>query len=268
MRHSGAQQMRRAAQQSAGCPTFGFGMEKRGRQIYLGTSGWSYDHWREAFYPENLPTERMLAYYAQHFHTAEINNSFYQLPAKNTLKHWFEATPEDFLFTVKASRYITHMKKLKEPQKSVGAFLRRIRSLGNKLGPVLFQLPPRWHFNKERLAAFLAALSREFRYAFEFRDHSWLNQDTYDLLSRYDAAFCIYELDGFVSPRPITSDLVYVRLHGPEGPYQGSYDARSLSGWASALATWAAQGCDVYCYFDNDERGYAAQNAMHLQTML
>jgi uncharacterized protein YecE (DUF72 family) len=238
------------------------------QRIYVGTSGWSYDHWKGPFYPGHLACDRMLDYYAEQFRSTEINSSFYHLPAEETLKLWHDATPEDFLFTAKASRYITHMKKLKDPKQSVNAFLRRIRTLGDKLGPILFQLPPRWHFNKERLAAFLDALSREFRYAFEFRDRSWLNEEAYDLLSRHGAAFCIYELDGFLSPREITSDLVYVRLHGPDGPYQGSYDDKSLSGWASAFAGWAAQGRAVYCYFDNDERAYAARNAIRLQAML
>jgi uncharacterized protein YecE (DUF72 family) len=237
-------------------------------QIHIGTSGWSYDHWKGPFYPGHLADERMLACYAGHFRTTEINTSFYHLPAEETLKLWHELTPADFLFAVKGSRYITHMKKLKDPGQSVSAFLRRIRILGDKLGPILFQLPPRWRFNKERLAAFLDALSGEFRYAFEFRDRSWLNEETREMLSRHGAAFCIYELGGFLSPKEITSDLVYVRLHGPGGPYQGSYNDECLSGWAGDFARWAAQGHAVFCYFDNDERGYAARNAMSLQAML
>jgi len=236
--------------------------------IRVGTSGWSYDHWKGPFYPARLAGGQMLAFYAEHFRTAEINSSFYRLPAQATLNRWRECTPADFLFTAKASRYITHMKKLGDPRRSVSAFLRRIRLLGDKLGPILFQLPPSWRFDGERLAAFLAALSGEFRYAFEFRDRSWLNDEVYELLSRHGAAFCIYELDGFLSPREMTSDIVYVRLHGPDGPYRGSYDARSLAGWAADLRRWAALGCTVYCYFDNDERGYAARNALRLQSLL
>jgi uncharacterized protein YecE (DUF72 family) len=238
------------------------------QRIHVGTSGWSYDHWKGPFYPGHLAGERMLAYYAGHFRTTEINSSFYRLPAKETLKRWHDGTPEDFLFSAKASRYITHLKKLEDPKQSVSAFLRRIRILGDKLGPILFQLPPRWQFNKERLAAFLDALSGEFHYAFEFRDRSWLNEETRELLSRHRAAFCIYELDGFLSPKEITSDLVYVRLHGPGGPYRGSYDDTRLSGWAGDFAHWVAQGRAVYCYFDNDERGFAARNALRLRALL
>jgi uncharacterized protein YecE (DUF72 family) len=239
-----------------------------GQRIHIGTSGWSYDHWKGPFYPEHLAGSRMLAYYAGHFRSAEINNSFYHLPDKETLKFWHDITPEDFLFTAKASRYITHMKKLSDTRQSVSVFLRRIRLLGDKLGPILFQLPPQWRLNKARLAGFLDALSTEFRYAFEFRDRSWLTEDSYSLLSRHAAAFCIYELDGFISPKEVTTDLVYVRLHGPDGPYRGSYGDATLSGWATALTGWMAQGRSVYCYFDNDERGYAARNARRLLDML
>ncbi len=237
-------------------------------RIHIGTSGWSYDHWKGPFYPENLPNDQMLDYYIQHFQTLEINNSFYQLPRKSTLEQWRDAAPESFVFTAKASRYITHMKKLKDSEESVSIFLDRISMLEDKLGPILFQLPPHWRFNAKRLGNFLRNLSNEFRYVFEFRDKSWLNEHTYDLLSRYDAAFCIYDLDGFLSQKKITTEFVYVRLHGPDGPYQGSYDNRTLAGWAGTFSTWSTQGHAIFCYFDNDQAGYAAQNAGRLQSML
>lgn len=236
--------------------------------VFIGTSGWSYDHWQGAFYPPDIPHEDWLPYYAQHFGTIEINNSFYRLPDKKTLLQWHDAVPRDFIFAVKASRYITHMKKLNDPQHSVSAFFERIGALGDKLGPILFQLPPHWHFNPERLATFLGGLSSQFRYAFEFRDHSWHNAETYQLLSKYKAAFCLFDLDGFLSPTEITADLVYVRLHGPNGPYQGSYSKDTLSDWATSFSNWSAQGHTVYCYFDNDQNGYAAQNALTLQSLL
>ncbi len=243
-------------------------MTQTQQRVLVGTSGWSYDHWCGPFYPAELADELRLEHYAKHFQCVEINNTFYQLPDAQTLRQWHNAVPADFVFAAKASRYITHMKKLKDPQETVCSFLERIRLLEDKLGPILFQLPPRWHFNAPRLAAFLDALSSEFRYAFEFRDQSWLNAQTCELLSRYKAAFCIYELNGFLSPREVTTDFVYIRLHGPDGAYQGSYDTRTLSGWAGAISTWCAQGRSISCYFDNDQAGYAAQNALQLQTML
>jgi uncharacterized protein YecE (DUF72 family) len=236
--------------------------------IHIGTSGWSYDHWKGPFYPENLPGNRMLDYYAQRLHGVEINSSFYRLPAAQTLQRWHDSTPDDFRFAVKASRYITHMKKLREPRKTVAVLLRRVSTLADKLGPILFQLPPRWHFNEKRLGAFLDTLSHEFRYAFEFRDRSWLNEKCYELLSRHAVAFCIYELDGFLSPQQITTDFSYVRLHGPDGAYQGDYDDHALSGWAETLSTWKRNGQAIHCYFDNDQHGYAVQDALRLQDML
>jgi uncharacterized protein YecE (DUF72 family) len=236
--------------------------------VYVGTSGWSYDHWRGRFYPDNIANEHLLPYYLQRFHTVEINNTFYHLPAISTFEGWRGAAPKGFVFSVKASRYITHMKKLKDPQKSTSEFFHRIRALGRTLGPVLFQLPPRWKFNSERLSDFLRNLSREFRYAFEFRDRTWINKQSYDLLSRHNVAFCIYELDGYLSPKVITSDFIYIRLHGPNGPYQGNYSKTALSQWASDISHWKKQGYRVFCYFDNDQAGYAANNAMSLCAML
>jgi len=236
-------------------------------QLHIGTSGWSYDHWKGPFYPEHLPGSRMLEYYAQRLNCVEINSSFYRLPRQQILQQWYNSTPDNFLFTVKASRYITHMKKLGEPRKTVPVLLDRVSTLGDKLGPILFQLPPRWHFNGARLDDFLNILSNDFRYVFEFRDRSWLNEQTFESLSRHAAAFCIYELDGYLSPKQITTDFIYVRLHGPDGAYQGSYDEQTLDGWAGAFSTWARNGQAIYCFFDNDEYGYAVQDALRLQAM-
>ena len=147
-------------------------------------------------------------------------------------------------------------------------FMERVPLLEDRLGPILFQLPPHWHFNRERLRDFLAALPRKYRYALELRDPTWLNQEAYDLLRDYGAAFCIYELAGRISPKEVTADFVYIRLHGPGGAYQGRYDRQTLAGWAGAISAWAAQGKAVYCYFDNDEAGYAALNALELREMV
>jgi uncharacterized protein YecE (DUF72 family) len=238
------------------------------RQIHIGTSGWSYDHWKGPFYPHDLPGSQMLTFYAQHFRSVEINSSFYRLPEKKTLQHWYRNTPDDFQFAAKASRYITHMKKLRDPRKTVPVFLKRIALLDDKLGPILFQLPPRWQFNESRLHDFIVSLSTDFSYAFEFRDQSWLNQQTLDLLTGHNMALCIYQLEGYTSPLEITADWTYVRLHGPGGAYQGSYSSKALSGWSDSIARWAQGGNRVYCYFDNDQAGYAAVNARQLDRML
>jgi len=237
-------------------------------QIRIGTSGWSYDHWVGPFYPRGLPAAQRLAFYARHLDSTEINNSFYHLPSERALMAWRQAVPAGFLFSAKGSRYITHMTKLKDPEAGLGTFLGRMALLEEQLGPVLFQLPPRWRFNAERLEQFLTALSKDFRYAFELRDHSWINDQSLDLLARHQAAFCIYEIDGFLSPAEVTTDFVYVRLHGPDGAYRGDYDQQTLARWAGACARWLGKGLDVYCFFDNDESGHAVANALALRELL
>jgi uncharacterized protein YecE (DUF72 family) len=240
-----------------------------GRQsVHIGTSGWHYNHWRGPFYPEDMRAGEFLEYYRKRFHTVEINNSFYQLPKKETLEGWKNAVPGDFIFAVKASRYITHMKKLKDPEKSTAKFLDRVEVLESRLGPVLFQLPPRWKFNPERLRAFLEALPEKYRCAFEFRDPSWFQEETLQGLQDHGAAFCIYEFAGRVSPKEVTADFIYVRLHGPGGPYRGQYEIRTLAGWAGAFSAWVQEGKEIFCYFDNDESGYAAQDALRLREMV
>jgi len=241
---------------------------KRKAIAWIGTSGWSYPHWKGPFYPADLPDSRLLDYYSRHFHSVEINNSFYHLPSEEAVTGWRKGTPADFVFAAKASRYLTHMKKLKDPQASLATFFGRMTRLGGKLGPVLYQLPPRWHCNPARLADFLAALPADHRHAFEFRDESWINAEILALLRKHRAAFCIYDLAGYQSPLHVTANFVYLRLHGPQGAYQGRYDGRTLTAWARKIRKWLEDDLDVYCYFDNDEAGYAVENARDLQERL
>jgi uncharacterized protein YecE (DUF72 family) len=236
--------------------------------IHIGTSGWHYDHWRGPFYPEGLAPAAYLDFYRQRFHTVEINNSFYRLPTEKALAAWHDAVPPGFIFAVKGSRYITHLKKLQDPEQSLAPLMERLPLLGDRLGPILFQLPPRWRFNAVRLRHFLAALPGGHRYALEFRDPGWLNEEAGQILRTYGAAFCIYELAGRVSPKEVTADFVYIRLHGPGGAYQGRYPRETLASWAQDISRWAGQGKEVFCYFDNDEAGFAALNALELQDML
>jgi uncharacterized protein YecE (DUF72 family) len=236
--------------------------------VHVGTSGWHYGHWRGPFYPDDLGADGFLAYYAGRFATVEINNSFYRLPSEQAVRAWRDAVAPNFRFAAKGSRFITHLKKLKDPERSLAPFLERMALLGEKLGPILFQLPPHWRFDATRLEAFLAALPEAYRYAVELRDRSWINGRALELLGAYNVAFCIYELAGYLSPREVTADFVYIRLHGPGGPYQGRYDGRTLTAWAEAVAAWSQQDRQVFCYFDNDEAGYAAQNALELQDLL
>ncbi len=240
----------------------------QGHEVHVGTSGWHYDHWVGPFYPEGTASESYLSYYMRFFQSAEVNNTFYHLPQTEALARWRKTVPERFVFACKASRFITHMKKLKDPDESVERFFDRVSALGDKLGPILFQLPPRWRSNPDRLGRFLDALPEDHRYAFEFRDKSWFEPEVFDLLTEHNAAFCIYDLGGFRSPIEVTADFVYLRLHGPGGPYQGSYDGRTLFGWSRRCNNWLREGRDVYCYFDNDQAGFAVKNALRLSEMI
>lgn len=235
--------------------------------IRVGTSGWHYKHWIGAFYPEGTSPSRQFAEYIKSFDTVELNNSFYHLPAKSTFEKWKADSPANFLFAVKASRYITHMKKLLAPRDALSTFLAHAAALGDKFGPVLFQLPPGWNINTVRLKAFLKLLPADHRYTFEFRNTTWYDPSVYELLRAHNVAFCIYELDKHQSPMEITADFVYVRLHGPGGKYQGRYSIDALRAWVSQCKSWQREGKDVFVYFDNDQAGYAAFNAQELKDL-
>jgi uncharacterized protein YecE (DUF72 family) len=239
-------------------------------RIHIGTSGWHYAHWRGPFYPETVRPDGMLAYYAERFATVEINNSFYHLPSRKTFREWRAGTPARFTFAVKASRYITHMKKLKDPKQPLRKFFLHAGELKEKLGPVLFQLPPRWHRDAERLEQFLGALPDGHRYAFEFRDPTWFDGEIYALLREHNAAFCVYDLAGAESPRLLTADFAYLRLHGPGAQkYAGCYTRAQLRRWLRQSAEWLSAGAKhVFVYFDNDQAGFAARNAGELQEMI
>ena len=200
--------------------------------VHIGTSGWHYAHWKGPFYPEDLPDREMLSFFLKTFKTVEINNSFYHLPAEKTVINWRETVPADFVFAVKASRYITHRKKLKDPERTTPKFFDRIKHLGDNLGPILFHLPPRWKANPERLAAVFKPLPKQYRYSFEFRDHSWFQDEIYDILARHSAAFCIYDFGTNEIPRQVTADFVYIRFHGPGQKYSGLYTKQMLKPWA------------------------------------
>jgi uncharacterized protein YecE (DUF72 family) len=207
----------------------------------------------------------MLLFYAQTFDTVEVNNTFYQLPSKDKVRRWEKDSTAGFLFVIKANRYITHMKNLLDPEEPVNTLMERIEILGEKLGPILFQLPPHWNVNAERLANLLEVLPQDPRYAFEFRDESWYVDEIYHLLEEEEAAFCIHDHRDAPSPEKVTADFVYLRFHGPRGDYEGKYREKDLRGWAERIAAWREADRDVYAYFNNDMRGYAVENARELR---
>ncbi|HLH00511.1 MAG TPA: DUF72 domain-containing protein [Bryobacteraceae bacterium] len=236
------------------------------RSVFIGTSGWHYKHWRGPFYPQRFPADKMLGFYCQYFDTVELNATFYRLPPEGAATQWKKSTPPGFCFAAKGSRFITHMKKLRDPDIALDRFFERIHGLGKKLGPIVFQLPPQWPADIERLQTFLDALPRRRRYAFEFRNETWNTPAVYKILAKRNAALCIFHLAGFQSPTELTADFTYIRLHGPGGKYQGSYDDAALASWARRIEQWRLKAS--YIYFDNDQAGYAPKNALRLKKIL
>jgi len=236
-------------------------------KLRIGTSGWHYKHWRGSFYPAKLPPAEMLAWYGWHFSTVEINNTFYRLPTEDALLTWRQNAPPGFTFSVKASQFITHLKRLREPHDPIALFLSRVDLLGDRLGPILFQLPPNWPLNFERLEQFLPALPAKHRYAFEFRDQSWYTAQTYELLRRHNVALCLHDWRGMSWPMELTADFTYIRLHGPTGTYQGNYTSGMLRTWAKRIQQWQKLA-GVFVYFNNDQGGFAIKNAKSLEQLL
>ena len=210
----------------------------------------------------------MLEFYSHHFNTVELNNSFYQLPTFESFHSWRKTAPEDFVFAVKGSRFITHMKKLKAPKTSTKKFFTRVKHLEDKLGPILFQLPPHWTINIGRLSVFLERLPDKYRYAFEFREPSWFTDQIYELLKQHQAALCVYHMSGYDSPAEITTDFVYLRFHGAESTHGGSYSKSRLRLWARRIRAWRDDGKAVFVYFNNDPEANAVYNAKTLRDLL
>lgn len=234
----------------------------------IGTSGWVYPHWRGPFYPSDLPQKRWFGFYARHFATVEINNTFYRLPSDAVFDGWREQAPPGFVYALKASRFLTHVKRLADPAAPLEKFLSRARRLGDHLGPILYQLPPNWRVNLERLDGFLALLPRDLTHVVEFRDPTWLVEPTFELLARHGVSFCIISLPGFECPVRATAPTVYIRLHGAEWLYAGRYSLDQLRGWAEIIRRFLEEGCQVFVYFNNDAFGFAVANALELRELL
>jgi uncharacterized protein YecE (DUF72 family) len=233
--------------------------------VLIGTSGWHYASWKGPFYPRELKLKDRLVFYATQFGTTELNGVFYRTPTIEAVKAWRQQTPADFVFAWKASKFITHWKRLSDRSANSLALLEsRLSLLGSKAGPVLFQLPPQFEMNYERLASFLQMLAPGRRYAFEFRHPSWYAARVLRLLSDENAALCLSDHADAPSPWKRTADFVYIRGHGPGGRYEGHYRQAALSSWRQKIGRWSARGYDVYVYFDNDQKSAAPLDARRL----
>ena len=251
-------------------------------RVFIGCSGWQYKSWSGPFYPSGLPASRWLTFYAQRFATVEVNNTFYRLPGASTFAAWREATPPGFVIAVKASRYLTHLKRLKAPSEPLARLFSRAFALGPRLGPVLYQLPATLKCDEKRLHRFLSALETQGRRALgrrptrlrprvsklqhviEFRDPSWYRDNVFDALNHACVAVCLHDMPGSAIDRAPSTDLVYVRFHGTTGKYRGSYTDATLRRWAEYLNEMRSQGRDTYAYFNNDLGGTAVKNATTL----
>ena len=233
-------------------------------KLHAGTSGFAFKEWKGSFYPDDLAQKRWLAYYATHFDTVEINNTFYRLPEASAIMVWKRSVPRRFLYAVKASRFLTHMKKLKDPEEPLERLYSRVRVLGHHLGPVLYQLPPHWSVDVERLTGFLATLPARQRHVIEFRDPSWYTDEVFDLLARHGVVCCTHDMPGSAPERRTVGPFVYARFHGP-ARYRGRYDDDFLGRWAAWFAERLREGQTVFAYFNNDVGGDAPRDALRLR---
>jgi len=242
------------------------------RKIFIGTSGWNYQHWIEKFYPKQLHTSKWLNYYCKYFNTVEINNTFYHLPQSKTFSKWYDETSEDFCFSLKVSRFFTHIKRLKDPIIHMNIFMERAEKLKDKLRILLFQLPPKMKFDYERIKDLIMYLksfnNSSIRYVFEFRNKSWLNDKLYELFQKYDISLCLSDYPLLEVIGPITSKTIYIRKHGKPNLYASEYSLDDIKKLSIKMGEWAKEGKEIYVYFNNDAYGYAIKNAMQLKKLI
>jgi uncharacterized protein YecE (DUF72 family) len=237
-------------------------------ELRVGTSGWQYKHWKGRFYPADLPTSEWLSYYTRHFDTVELNNPFYRQPERKTFEKWRRAVPDEFLFSVKLNRFITHLKRLNIEANSVERSYGTLGGLGPKAAVVLVQLPPRMKFDEERAGRFFKLVAqRRRRHAIEPRDASWFTDDALAFLRRRNIALVIGDTPRWPTHVGVTADFVYLRFHGPERLYASNYSDDVLREWAQRIRAWRGEGRDVFAYFNNDEQGFAVKNALRLRDL-
>lgn len=238
--------------------------------VFIGTSGWMYDHWKGIFYPENLPKNKWFNYYANYFDTVELNVTFYRLPPERNFISWEKKAPENFVYSIKGWGLITHRKKFKKVEENLKLFLTRVSRLKSKIGVIFFQTPPSLQKNTERLEEFLKLLYKfpNYRFAFEFRHSSWFTDDVKDILKKFKIGFVQIDHPELPCPRWITSDFVYIRMHGKDFLYAGNYDDEDLKGLANYIRGISPEVRHIYVYFNNDAEAYAVFNAIKLRKLI
>lgn len=242
-------------------------------KIFIGTSGYMYSHWEKGvFYPSDWPKSKKLEYYAQHFRTVELNNTFYRLPKESVFENWRKRTPKNFLFAVKVSRIITHVKKLKDCKREWQIFLKRALKLKEKLGPFLFQLPPYFKKDEKRLKNFIKMILKNsppaLKFAFEFRNESWCDNKVYQILKEKNLAWTIVDSPCWPKKEILTANFVYLRMHGSKVLFSSEYTKKEIKDLAQKIKNWAKKGLNVFCYFNNDAHGFAIKNAKELLNFL
>ena len=237
-------------------------------KYFIGTSGWHYDDWKGRFYPEKLPKVKWLDFYARHFTTLELNNTFYRLPSEEVFSKWYDSSPSGFIFSVKVSRFVTHIKRLKDCDEALTNFMSRSSLLKDKLGPLLYQLPPGLHRDDELLTVFLKKLPGELKHVIEFRHKSWLVEDVFSILREFNIGFCVFDMPNLECPLLATADFVYIRFHGKDSLYSSCYSDEELKDWAEKITKLAQNLNSVYIYFNNDIQGFALKNAETIRNYL
>jgi len=236
--------------------------------IRIGTSGWYYSHWSGLFYPAKLPKTKWFQYYAKHFDSVEVNNTFYQLPKQQSVKKWYVQAPKNFIYTVKANRYITHIKRLKDTPEALERFFKTVDLLKQKLGPVLYQLPPSLQKDLDLLGGFIRLLPKNRIAVFEFRHESWYSEDTFELLNQFNVGFCVHDMPAKQTPRIITGNIIYIRFHSSTGRYSGNYTKSALKNRVHWLKKQNKKARRIYIYFNNDFNAFAVENAKQIKEQI
>lgn len=241
------------------------------QNIHIGTSGWSYKHWKGIFYPEEVQPAGYLTFYAEHFRVAEINNSFYRLPQRSTVEKWVNTVPEDFTFCPKMSRYLSHLKKLHDPEEPLERFFSIFDPFQKHLGPILIQLPANTPFHEEVVTPFFETLQRdynEYRFAMEVRHPSWFENTSIKLMKKHQVTLAFAQSDRYPYQETITAKDIYVRFHGPHSLYSSPYSDEVLENYAAKFADWTEKGHEVWAFFNNDVGGHALNNAKKMQELI